>query len=168
MKLIRFLFAFMLFTSSLYVGSSSFSYKGHDLPRPCDLFYYPNVCYSEIITSCYDCYEYNRTNEANKELAKECAVVFDHEVLETLEKYPRNKWNCSLHQPHDNEYTFQSTNDITYPGKLYHACRGASCLKKGWEVYLSHANNNWCGIGHCFSYKDLVVCDTRQYCNEEL
>ena len=131
------------------------------LQRPCDIKHYPSACKSELVNSCYDCYHNNKIYE------QECVPVFE-DVLKELEKYPRNVWNCSIHEPIHREYTFKDTKDIIYTGKVYYACQGSICMRGGWMKYIKHKNNYWCGIGRCFKTHESVVCDRPQHCEGEL
>lgn len=163
MNLVRFLFIFALFSSSLY-SVYSLSYKGYDMPKPCDVFYYPKICGTrDPIISCYNCYGYNDTNK--EVLLRECAVVFDNE---TLEKYPQDKWNCTLREQNDNENTFHSIKNIQHSSKIYHICNETNCLGKRLQNYSASDNNHLCITSNCIRYKDIVICDTNEYCREEL
>ena len=151
---------FILLCALTYFNISQSHVIYGPLQRPCDLNHYPSVCKSELINNCYDCYH-------NHLFQQECVPVFE-DVLKELEKYPRNDWNCTIHEPINREYTFQDTKDIIYTGKVYHACEGSICMRGGWMNYIKHNNNYWCGLGRCFKTHKSVVCDRPQHCDGDL
>lgn len=152
------LFLFFIGAFSLLHPSSSF-----ELLNPCIRSHYSSLCKSELVSSCYECYNHVNNSEA-------CVPLFD-DIPSSLEKYPRSDWNCTLHHPSQNEYTFQDikdTREISYPGKVFYACSGDTCMNEGWQVHIKYKGKHWCGIGSCFKTHSHVVCTKPQYCDKDL
>lgn len=72
----------------ILISNSVYSEPLTKYNTPCNELYFPYLCSSDFVDSCFNCYNYEKHN------VSEC-VPSSKGMLGVLDNYPKDKWNCS-------------------------------------------------------------------------